>query len=389
MTIQDDNAAQALIQLFSGEGLKTTKGSRAGRKGGKPQNEAMLQPSVRRGGRKRKPSSRLDGFSNSDHEACPSHMKDPRVKRGKVDEVTAMERKRSSDAQGTARITERKNSITDCESDNSTCAYLKKSSAMDQKTSSRRASPISQASTPLVSPMPSPVESASSNKYCHFCQHVKVKRSTSMLSCSQCDRRYCEYCLRVHLNEIWERSESWSCPRCRCKCCCNSVSCTKLHRHCKAYRYRLLRAKQAELRATSSPRDVAVQRSKKEEGADEQQSSQDPRGWLELQAVVSSVLEETGKKVHHANFVTPNVKVEDRGCKAGAASNGSLENGTEPRGDISVNSVSMLLCSDEHSNRSVPEPKFGTQMHKLSFPKDLAVSNCVATKHSISSLLTV
>ena len=110
---------------------------------------------------------------------------------------------------------------------------------------------------------------------------------------------------------------------------------------------------------------------------------------MELQAVVSCVLEESGKKVHQANFDTPNVKVEGRGCKAEGANNCSLENDPEPHGEISVNSVSMLLCSDEHSNRSVPEPKFGTQMHKLSFPKDLAVSNCVATKHSISSLLTV
>ena len=51
-----------------------------------------------------------------------------------------------------------------------------------------------------------PEETASShNKYCHFCQHVKIKkvRSNSMRACGNhdCSRRFCEYCLLTHLGE--------------------------------------------------------------------------------------------------------------------------------------------------------------------------------------------
>jgi len=40
------------------------------------------------------------------------------------------------------------------------------------------------------------------NKYCHFCQHVKV-RASSMLACEnkECSRRFCEHCLLTHLGE--------------------------------------------------------------------------------------------------------------------------------------------------------------------------------------------
>uniref|UniRef100_A0A7S0HAD0 RING-type domain-containing protein n=1 Tax=Hanusia phi TaxID=3032 RepID=A0A7S0HAD0_9CRYP len=383
MTIQDDNAAQALIQLFSGEGLKTTNGSKAcgGKQIGNTLSDAALQLSVRRGGRKRKPSSRLDAFRSSDHEVSPC-AKESRVKRCKIDEAPMFERKRKNETLGTGtRFAEKRSCATDCESDNSS-THAKKGNAQEQKNLSRRASPISQASTPVVSPMPSPVESASSNKYCHFCQHVKVKRSTSMLSCSQCDRRYCEYCLRVHLCEIWERNESWSCPRCRCKCCCNSVSCTKLHRHCKAYRYRLLRAKQAELRAAASPREATVHHGKRCEAAD-QLPGQDPRGWMELQAVVSSALAESAKKTHHAHF--EGVEVKDPKFDAGSESKGEAAT----REQRSGNSLSMLLCSDDSPNRLSSDSKCELHLHKFTFPSDLTVSDCVTTKHTISGLLTV
>ena len=48
-------------------------------------------------------------------------------------------------------------------------------------------------------------------RYCHFCQHVKV-RASSMLACSntECSRRFCEHCLLTHLNEDVDPTTSTS-----------------------------------------------------------------------------------------------------------------------------------------------------------------------------------
>lgn len=46
------------------------------------------------------------------------------------------------------------------------------------------------------------VEDASAyNKYCHFCQHVKVKSASSMIACENrgCNRRFCQHCLSTHV----------------------------------------------------------------------------------------------------------------------------------------------------------------------------------------------
>mmetsp|Transcript_22098 Transcript_22098/g.45033 ORF Transcript_22098/g.45033 Transcript_22098/m.45033 type:complete len:183 (+) Transcript_22098:99-647(+) len=57
------------------------------------------------------------------------------------------------------------------------------------------------------------------DKYCHFCQHVKV----SMLACEAqfCTHRFCTYCLSVHLGDdvspdgvAWKDGK-WNCPTCR------------------------------------------------------------------------------------------------------------------------------------------------------------------------------
>ncbi|KAJ1489027.1 hypothetical protein T484DRAFT_1886376 [Baffinella frigidus] len=101
---------------------------------------------------------------------------------------------------------------------------------------------------------------ANHNKYCHFCQHVKV-RASSMLACEnkECCRRFCEHCLLTHLGETVEPMSSdawnmvggkavWNCPICRSKCCCSVADCGADHRHCKAYRYRRRRAEQASKR---------------------------------------------------------------------------------------------------------------------------------------------
>mmetsp|Transcript_63135 Transcript_63135/g.148707 ORF Transcript_63135/g.148707 Transcript_63135/m.148707 type:complete len:454 (-) Transcript_63135:145-1506(-) len=95
------------------------------------------------------------------------------------------------------------------------------------------------------------------DKYCHFCQHVKV----SMLACETqfCSHRFCTYCLTVHLGDdvdptssgAW-RNGQWSCPTCRSDCCCSSGDCTRNHRHCKAFRYRCRRANAATLRTTAA-----------------------------------------------------------------------------------------------------------------------------------------
>jgi len=92
---------------------------------------------------------------------------------------------------------------------------------------------------------------ASHHKYCHFCQHVKI-RSSSMLGCQNpsCMRRFCRHCLLTHLGEEDEMldgsdAQPWYCPICRSKCCCAKSECTEEHRHCKAYRYRCSRAEKS------------------------------------------------------------------------------------------------------------------------------------------------
>ncbi len=49
---------------------------------------------------------------------------------------------------------------------------------------------------PLPSSPKDEDEEGKHNKYCHFCQHVKL-RSSAMLACSNrgCSRRFCEHCL--------------------------------------------------------------------------------------------------------------------------------------------------------------------------------------------------
>jgi hypothetical protein len=44
-------------------------------------------------------------------------------------------------------------------------------------------------------------DDAKHNKYCHFCQHVKL-RASAMLACSNkgCARRFCEHCLVNQVN---------------------------------------------------------------------------------------------------------------------------------------------------------------------------------------------
>uniref|UniRef100_A0A7S4M133 RING-type domain-containing protein n=1 Tax=Guillardia theta TaxID=55529 RepID=A0A7S4M133_GUITH len=114
------------------------------------------------------------------------------------------------------------------------------------------------------------------NKYCHFCQHVKV-RASSMLACGnqECCRRFCEHCLLTHLNddvdpmssEAWTMIDGkpiWNCPICRKKCCCSVNSCDLSHRHCKAYRYRRRRAELASKRLNVSASD---KRSRKVSGS--------------------------------------------------------------------------------------------------------------------------
>jgi hypothetical protein len=107
------------------------------------------------------------------------------------------------------------------------------------------------------------------NKYCHFCQHVKVKRATSMLACenSECARRFCEHCLKTHLSDVVPPGDNnkgivdlvdgkWLCPICRKVCCCAIQACNRNHRHCKAYRYRQRRAEQAAKRTMAYERQT-------------------------------------------------------------------------------------------------------------------------------------
>mmetsp|Transcript_13065 Transcript_13065/g.32034 ORF Transcript_13065/g.32034 Transcript_13065/m.32034 type:complete len:534 (-) Transcript_13065:743-2344(-) len=111
---------------------------------------------------------------------------------------------------------------------------------------------------------PATCTSANHNKYCHFCQHVKV-RASSMLACEnqECCRRFCEHCLLTHLKEdvdpmssdAWSLLDGkpvWHCPICRTKCCCSVTQCEENHRHCKAYRYRRRRAELATKRMTAA-----------------------------------------------------------------------------------------------------------------------------------------
>lgn len=99
------------------------------------------------------------------------------------------------------------------------------------------------------------------NKYCHFCQHVKVRASGMLACCNKdCTRRFCEHCLSKSIGDdvnpqtstAWE-SGQWHCPVCRKLCCCAIGECPKSHRHCKAYRYRVRRAEQASKRASGAP----------------------------------------------------------------------------------------------------------------------------------------
>jgi len=55
---------------------------------------------------------------------------------------------------------------------------------------------------PLTQASSTGAEDASAhNKYCHFCQHIKVKRASSMIACENrgCNRRFCEHCLNTHV----------------------------------------------------------------------------------------------------------------------------------------------------------------------------------------------
>jgi len=90
------------------------------------------------------------------------------------------------------------------------------------------------------------------NKYCHFCQHVKVRASGMLACCNKdCTRRFCEHCLSKSIgddvnpqtSDAWVNCQ-WHCPVCRKLCCCAIGECDKNHRHCKAYRYRVRRAEQ-------------------------------------------------------------------------------------------------------------------------------------------------
>lgn len=126
---------------------------------------------------------------------------------------------------------------------------------------------------------PATCTSANHNKYCHFCQHVKV-RASSMLACEnqECCRRFCEHCLLTHLKEdvdpmssdAWSMTDGkpvWHCPICRTKCCCSVTQCEENHRHCKAYRYRRRRAELATKRMTAAASHAAGEKRGKKGGS--------------------------------------------------------------------------------------------------------------------------
>jgi len=126
----------------------------------------------------------------------------------------------------------------------------KESSSEDDAAQSSRstASPVSVSGRAGTPPSPAEESGAAHNKYCHFCQHVKVKRASSMISCDNrgCNRRFCDYCLNTHVQDPARADGNWNCPICRKTCCCTMRECTKNHRHCKAYRYRRKRAAQTD-----------------------------------------------------------------------------------------------------------------------------------------------
>ena len=113
-------------------------------------------------------------------------------------------------------------------------------------------------------------QAAKHNKYCHFCQHVKVRASGMLACCNKdCTRRFCEHCLSKSIGDdvnpqtsaAWVNGQ-WHCPVCRKLCCCAIGDCDKNHRHCKAYRYRVRRAEQQAVKRAgttggegASPRD--------------------------------------------------------------------------------------------------------------------------------------
>ena len=107
-------------------------------------------------------------------------------------------------------------------------------------------------------------QAAKHNKYCHFCQHVKVRASGMLACCNKdCTRRFCEHCLSKSIGDdvnpqtssAWVNGQ-WHCPVCRKLCCCAIGDCDKNHRHCKAYRYRVRRAEQQAIkRAGADPAD--------------------------------------------------------------------------------------------------------------------------------------
>ena len=103
-------------------------------------------------------------------------------------------------------------------------------------------------------------QAAKHNKYCHFCQHVKVRASGMLACCNKdCTRRFCEHCLSKSIGDdvnpqtssAWVNGQ-WHCPVCRKLCCCAIGDCDKNHRHCKAYRYRQRRAELAAKRGPAS-----------------------------------------------------------------------------------------------------------------------------------------
>lgn len=79
-----------------------------------------------------------------------------------------------------------------------------------------------------------------------------------MMACeaADCTHRFCTYCLAVHLGIDTDPSSSeagaWRCPTCSSGCCCSQSECTKVHRHCKAFRYRCRRAAAANLRMSAA-----------------------------------------------------------------------------------------------------------------------------------------
>lgn len=111
------------------------------------------------------------------------------------------------------------------------------------------------------------------DKYCHFCQHVKI----NMLACEAagCTHRYCIYCLSAHLGDDTDPATSaawtggtWICPTCRSMCCCSYPDCARSHRHCKAFRYRCRRADAASMRATAAHALVSLAASSDSDKAD-------------------------------------------------------------------------------------------------------------------------